>query len=351
MNKNRLKIAMLASNIIRIPPIPPSKYVPMVVYNITEELVRRGHDVTLFASGDSETSAKLVSVTDTATFFTIGPGPHEEYERLLISKAYQMAKKGHFDIIHSHYDTRTAFFAPLVDTPTISTLHSPLDSNRKMLQYFKKTQYYASISDNQREGMPDLQFITTAYNGINLDKIPFAEEKEDYLVFAGRLMDIKGAAEAIEVAKKSNLRLYLFGSVDENDDYWKDKLKPHIDNEQIIYKGLISRQELFQYFSKAKAFIFPLKWDEPFGLVSIESMATGTPTISFRKGSLPEIVEDGKTGFIVDTIEEMVEAIKKLDQIKPADCRKRVEEMFTMKKVVDRYEEAYYKILEKESKR
>jgi len=356
-NKKKLRIAMLASNIIRIPPTPPEKYVPkgwsgapeLVVHQLTEELVERGHEVTLFASGDSETNAKLVSVTKEATWHTVGIGPHEHYERMLISKAYRMAGEGCFDIIHSHFDLRSIYFAPLVETPTISTLHSPLDGLRKeIMSYFKETQYYASISNNQRKPIPDLRYAVTAYNGVEVDTIPFfgKERKENYLVFAGRIMDIKGVAEAIEVAKKADCRIMLFGSVDKNSNYWIEKIKPLIDGDQVVHTGFIPRTQLFEYFGKAKAFVFPLKWEEPFGLVSIEAMATGTPTIAFRRGSLPEIIEDGETGFLCNTIDEMVDAVKKLDQIDPRACRRRVEEHFSVKKVVDRYEEAYHAILD-----
>ena len=355
----KLRIGMLASNFIRIPPDPPEKYIPKeasgapetMVYLITEELVKRGHDVTLFASGDSETSAKLVSVTDTATWSAIGIGPHEHYERLLISKAYQMAKEGHFDIIHSHFDIRSAHFAPLVNTPTIATLHSPIDGMpREIMQHYKTTQYYASISDNQRKGLPDLQYAVTAYNGIRVEDIPYSTEKDDYFIFAGRITEQKGVAETIEIAKRTKRRLLLFGSRDVESNYWKKRILPHIDGEQIVDKGFTSREKLFEYMSKAEAFVFPLQWEEPFGLVSVETMATGTPVIALAKGSLPEIIEDGKTGFLCNTIDEMVEAVAKLDTIKPEDCRKRVEDMFTIEKVVDRYEQAYYSILEKEGK-
>lgn len=358
---NKLRIGMIASNVFRIPPTPPETYLPQgssgatetVVHLITEELVRRGHEVTLFASGDSATSARLVSVTPTATNFVVtDKRQREQYEHVLIAKAYAMAKDGQFDIIHSHFDTRTAFYAPLVDTPTISTLHSPLEGLLKdLLVHFKDTQYYASISNHQRNAIPDLRYAVTAYNGIEIERIPFyaQKEKEDYLIFAGRIDDTKGVAEAIAVAKQTNLRLHIFGAAKAGSGYWTQKIKPLIDGKQIIYKGTVPRAELFEHLGKAQAFIFPLKWDEPFGLVTIEAMAVGTPTIASRRGALPEIIENGKSGFLCDTIEQMVAAVHNIKSINPAHCRQRVEDMFTVAKVVDRYEQAYRAILDKRS--
>lgn len=350
----KLRIGMVASNALRIPPLPPEKYVPegwsgapeLVVHFITEELVRRGHKVTLFASGDSATKAKLESVTKGSTWQT---KDHTQYENTLISKAYAMAKQGHFDILHSHFDIRTAYYAPLVDTPTVSTLHSPVDGLAKdILQHFQTSQYYVSISNNQRKDFPNLQYISTVYHGVEVEKIPFRKEKEDYLVSAGRIVPKKGVAEAIEVAKKANMRLFIFGTPEEPDGaYWQKAIKPQIDQKQIVYKGFVAREKLFQYYSKAKAMLFPISWEEPFGLVAVEAMATGTPVIAFRRGALPEIIQQGINGFLVDNVEEMSMALARIDSINPMQCRKTVQENFTIEKMVDGYEAAYHAILQK----
>jgi len=354
MKKKRLKIAMLASNVLRIPPDPPKKCVPsgwsgapeIIVHLLTEELVRRGHKVTLFASADSKTKARLESVCP-STYLSGELEDHREYESLLISKAYQMAGSGRFDIIHSHFDTRSAHFAPFVSTPTISTLHSPLNKPKvkDILKHYKKTQYYASISNHQRKDLPDLQYAVTAYNGIEIEKIPFSAKKSDYLIFVGRISEKKGVLEAIEVAKRSGCRLLIFGSAKE-DEYWK-KVEKQIDGKQIIYKGMAPRMTVFKYLVKASAFIFPLQWEEPFGLAAVEAMAAGTPPITFSRGSMPEIIDDGENGFLVDNLSQMVAAVKKVKLIDPKLCRKKVEDYFTIGKMVDRYEEAYYKIIAK----
>jgi glycosyltransferase involved in cell wall biosynthesis len=351
----KLRIGMLASNFIRIPPIPPEKYVPpggsgapeLITHWLTEELVRRGHKITLFASGNSKTSAKLISVTPEETWRTIGIGPHEEYERLLISHAYQQAQQGNFDIIHSHHDLRSIPFANLVSTPTVSTLHSPLDQNfYDILPQYKNSQYFVSISNSQRVPRPELKYIATVYNGIDTSVIPFNENPDNFLLFSGRIVESKGVVEAITVAKQSNHELRIFGSTDESTPYWREKINPHLNQETITYKGVVDRQELFKDLSQAKAFIFPIQWDEPFGLVMIEAMACGTPVIAFRRGAVSEVVIDGKTGFIVDTIEEMIAALKKVDQIDRRTCRAHVEKNFSVEKMVDGYEQAYSTILQ-----
>lgn len=353
----KLRIAVLASNFIRVPPrpkdIPPgySGAPEKMVSLITEELVKRGHKVTLFASRDSATKAKLVSVTkrSTGTDPKIGFSPLRPYlhhfEYLLVSKCYQMAKGGQFDIIHSHLDIPAAFFAPLIRTPTVTTLHSPLAGTRKIiLNHFKKSQYFISISNNQRKSLPNLQYAATIYHGIDCKKIPFNLYPEDYLVIAGRIHPSKGIKEAIQVAKKVNLPLIIMGSHGE-DEYWKKEIKPIIDGKKIIYKGLVSQEELFRIIKKSLAFVFPLQWEEPFGLALIESMACGTPVIALDRGSIPEIVQNGRTGFITKNLRGMVEVVKKIAQIPRKECRAWVEQNFTLEKMVNEYEKVFFKIL------
>lgn len=356
----KLRIAMLGGNFIRIPPDPAEKYVPKgasgapetIVHLVTEELVQRGHHVTLFASGDSKTAAELVSVHDQGTIISVGQGLHYEYEPILISETYKRAAQGHFDIIHTHYETLSAHFAPLVSTPTVQTLHPPLQGYVKdVLNHYKHTQYYVSISNNQRQGLPDLQYIGTAYNGLDVSSIPFSTSKENYLVHVGRVHEDKGTLEAIQLAKKTGHRLFFFGAIDEKSDYWPKCIQPEVDGQQIVYKGMISRKELFNYVAKAKAFVFPLNWEEPFGLVLIEAMACGAPVIALRRGAVPEVVVDGKTGFIVNSLEEMIAALAKVSTINPSVCRKHVEDNFSIAKMVDSYEQAYYAILEHQAKK
>ncbi len=354
--RNRLRIAILASNVTRIPPIPPEKYLnpgwsgstEIMVNAITEELVKRGHDVTLFASGNSETNAKLISINDISSYESGDLLIHKDFENILISKAYKLAKEGNFDIIHSHFDTPTAYFAPLVDTPTISTLHNPIGFwyDKRILNAFKCTQWYASISNEQRKDLPDLNYIATVYNGIPIQDIPFSDVKENYVMIAGRIVKEKGVDIAIRVASQANIPLYIFGPIDEGSEYWEKEIKPFVDNEKVKYMGMVPRQEIYHYMSKAKAILMPLRWKEPFGLVVAEAMATGTPSIVFPLGSMAEIVENGKTGYIVQDENEMAHRIGDLGLIDPHVCRAEAKKRFSIEAMVNSYEDAYYKILE-----
>ncbi len=339
-----LRVAVVATNCLRIPPTPPEQYLPpgwsgapeTVVYQLVEGLVKKGHEVTLFASGDSVTNATLVSVTDQFTWKTKGIGPHSAFERMLLSKAYTMANQGAFDIIHSHLEIETLPFAPLSSTPTVSTLHSPIDTDKlhkDLLSHYKNTQYYVSISNSQRKPMPDLQYAGTVYNGIDVEQIPFSAKKEDYLLFAGRIVAEKGVAEAIDVAKATKQRLLIFGSADQTQDYWKIKIKPNIDGKQIVYHGMVPQKKLYEYSSHAKAVVFPLQWEEPFGLAIAEAMACGTPIITLDRGSMREIVEHNKSGFVVKTLGEMTDAIA------------HIEENFSIQAMIDGYETVYQNIL------
>ena len=353
--QKKLRIAMLASNALRIPPTPPDQYIPSgwsgapetIVHYITEKLVEMGHDVTLFASGDTETTAKLISIADKSSY---GEGllqDHKQYEYMLASKAYELAKEGNFDIIHSHFDIVTAYFAPLVDTPTVSTLHSPIGLTpvKEILQHFKDSQWYISISDAQRQDIPDLNYAATVYNGIPIDEIPFSDSKDNFVMCAARITPEKGTDIAINVALEANIPLYIFGSADKDSEFWKNKIAPFIDDKKIRYMGMVPRQELLQYMSKAKALLMPIRWEEPFGLVVVEAMATGTPSIAFPNGSMEELIDDGETGYIVKDEQEMVQRLNNMGVINPQLCRDRVSAKYSIDTMAKNYEKAYYDIL------
>lgn len=374
----KLKIAVLSSNYISTPPTAES--VPKgcsgapekVMYLIAEELVRRGHEVFLFASGDSETSARLISVTNKATSLdlSINDKARVDYEHLLISKCYSMAKQGYFDLLHSIYDVRSAFYAQFVSIPTISTLHSPLSGHKKIiLENFKRDQYYVSISNAQRKPLPDLNYIATIYHGIELDTFSFGEGKNNYMIFVGRLMPEKGIKTIIELSHKLQKKVYLLGTGVETSNFWQKEIKPRIDNRLIHHLGFLHQEKLQTYYQNAKLFLFPIQWEEPFGLVMIESMACGTPVVAFARGSIPEVIKDGETGFIVNPsdndirgnfiikktgLEGLCEAVERIYSMPEGEyrqmrrnCRAHVEKNFTVERMVDDYEKVYEEILSK----
>ena len=373
-----MKIAILASNFIRLPPEP--QFVPKgysgapekIMWLITENLIKKGHEVTLFASGDSKTNAKLISVTEKSTslFLLEKTEKRIDYENFLISKCYEMARKGQFDIIHSIFDVRSAFYAKFVSTPTVSTLHSPLTGHKKtILENFKKDQYYVSISNAQRKPIPDLNYIATIYHGIDLknNNFTFNSKGGNYMLFVGRLVPEKGIKQIISIAKKFQKKTYLLGTGLEESDFWNIDVKLNIDNKLIYQIGFLPQEELTKYYQNSKLFLFPIQWEEPFGLVMIESMACGTPIVAFARGSVPEVIKDGETGFIVNPsdddirgdfiikktgIEGLCDAVEKIYSM-PEDqyrkmrraCREHVEKNFTVEKMVDAYEKVYEEIL------
>lgn len=376
-----MRIAVLSSNFIRLPPepgfVPPgSSGAPeYIMHLICEELVKRKHQVTLFASGDSKTAARLISVSDKASSMdaNIGERHHMEYEHLLISTCYRMAQDGEFDLIHSLFDMRSAYYADLVNIPTVSTLHSPLTGVRKgILSKIPNTQFYVSISNAQRKALPQLNYIDTIYHGIEITKYPFSDSDGGYMIFVGRIAPEKGTDIAVELALKCKQKLYIFGECTIKDkNFWNESILPYVDNVNIFHAGFVDKQRLTKYYQKAKLFIFPVIWEEPFGLVMIEAMVTGTPVVAYASGSVPEIVVDGVTGFIVNPSETDIrgdfnikktgteglkEAIEKIYSMSDIEyrkmrkaCREHVEKNFTIEKMVSGYEEVYQKLLAKQN--
>jgi glycosyltransferase involved in cell wall biosynthesis len=366
-----MRIAILASNFIRLP--PEASFVPEgysgapehIMSVITEALVLRGHEVTLFASGDTKTQARLISVTSkaTATDPQIGIRHHIDYEYLLAFRCYQLAQKGNFDIIHSIFDTRSALFASFSSVPTVSTLHSPLAGIKKdILSKVSYTQWYVAISNSQRLPLPHLRYIDTIYHGIDLASFPLSEGEKSYVILAGRMVENKGITVAIEASGKAGVPLYLLGEPQKNDPYWVDHVAPYIDRMHVHHEGFVERETLIRKYQQARALLFPIQWEEPFGLVMIEAMACGTPVIAYNRGSVPEVVQDGVTGFIIDPdntdrpgkgswvikkqgVEGLVEAIQRIGEIDRRACRNHVKAHFTVEKMVDSYEKVYAKII------
>ncbi len=351
----KLKIAQL------VPPwlaVPPKKYggTELIASYLTEELVKRGHNVTLFASGDSKTKAKLVSVFPKALYWQ-ETSWQEPYRPLL--HAFSCFKKAkNFDIIHNHFHYWGLCFSGLTKTKVITTYHGDFNSipkntaKYKLLEKFKNS-LFVSISNSQRKIKNlKLNFIATVYNGIDVKKFQFNDKPDNYLAWMGRITPKKGILEAIKIAKKVGLPLKIAAKIDKNYppdvEFYEKKIKPFIDGKKVIYIGEIGGCQAKSNFLKgAIALLNPITWKEPFGLVMPEAMACGTPVIVFDRGSAREVVKDKKTGFIVKNIPQAINALKKIGEIKRKDCRLWVEKKFTKERMVDKYEKLYYKILEK----
>lgn len=362
MNKRKLKIAQVAPPWVSI---PPKKYggTETVISNLTEELVRRGHEVTLFASGDSTTKARLVSAFPKALYDSGVPWTNGFYPLYHAVTAFERADE--FDIIHDHFQFFGLCFSAFTKTPVVSTHHGDFETAEKdtaKYQILKKFRdnFFVSISDSQRKySSIGLNFIATVYNGIDLKEFKFSDKSDNYLVWLGRITEKKGILIAIEAAKKAGLPLKIAAKVDINNppdvEFFEKKVKPLIDGKSVYYLGeadFIQRNDLLR---NALALLNPIQWNEPFGLVMPEAMACGTPVIAFDRGAIREIVKDGQNGFIVEPLNKnkeintdgLVEAIGNIGKISRKECRKTVEENFTVKIMADKYEEVYYRILEK----
>jgi glycosyltransferase involved in cell wall biosynthesis len=341
-----MRIAQIAPLWERVPP-PAYGGTELIVSLLTEELVRRGHEVTLFASGDSITEATLESVHHSALRLDPAVKEFGIYESLQLSSAFQRADE--FDVMHSHVGCAALPYAKLVKTPLVHTLHGIFTpDNEKMFQHAKE-QSFISISKAQIEPRLGLNCVATVYNAIDVKKHRFYPESDSppYLCFLGRISPEKGTHHAIEIAKQVGIPLKIAGKIDIVDvEYYEKDIKPHIDGTHIQYLGEANHVEKNELMGKALATLFPITWREPFGLVMIESMVAGTPVIAIRMGSTSEVILDGKTGFICDSIEECVAAVRKVDQIDRMACHDHVATNFSVERMADGYEAVYRQVMQ-----
>ncbi|TAF10994.1 MAG: glycosyltransferase family 4 protein [Nostocales cyanobacterium] len=342
-----MRIAQIAPLWERVPP-PAYGGIELVVSLLTDELVRRGHEVTLFASGDSLTLANLVSVHPRALRLDSSVKESGIYEVLQLALVYERAEE--FDIIHSHMGHTPLAYTNLVKTPTVHTLHGIFTPDNEIIFKYAKKQPYISISDSQREPRLGLNYVTTVYNGIDVSSYKFYPEPidEPYLAFLGRMSPEKGPHLAIEIAKKAGWRLKMAGKVDVVDmEFFEKEIQPQIDGEQIQYLGEANHAEKNVLMGGAVATLFPITWREPFGLVMVESMATGTPVIAMRMGSTEEVIAHGETGFLCNNIQDCIRAIDKVNRLNRYACRQYVENHFSVEQMTDGYEAVYQQILTK----
>jgi glycosyltransferase involved in cell wall biosynthesis len=340
-----MRIAQVAPLWERVPP-PAYGGTELVVSLLTDELVRRGHEVTLFASGDSVTLAKLDSVCPRAIRLDPTVKEYAVYEMLQLSRVYERASE--FDVIHSHIGCAALPFTGLVSTPTVHTLHGIFTPDNEKMFVHARHQPYISISNTQRDTRLGLNYAATVYNGIDVDSYKFYEQPSEppYLAFLGRISPEKGTHHAIEIAKRAGWRLKMAGKVDVVDrDYYEQAIKPHIDGKQIEYLGEANHAQKNALMGGAVATLFPITWREPFGLVMVESMASGTPVIAMNLGSTSEVIAHGKTGFLCQNVEACVAAIEEVTKLDRFACRNHVAQHFSVQRMVDGYEAVYQEVL------
>ena len=364
IKKTKLKIAQIAPPWVSI---PPAKYggTETVISNLTEELVRRGHKVTLFASGDSKTKAKLVSAFPKSLYESGVSWTNGFYPLYHAVTAFERADE--FDIIHDHFQFFGLCFSAFTKTPVVSTHHGDFETAEKdqaKYQILKKFRHnsFVSISDSQRKySSLNLNFVATVHNGIDLKEFEFSDKSENYLVWLGRITEKKGVLIAIEAAKKAGLLLKIAAKVDINNppdvEFFEKWVKPLIDGKNVEFLGEVDFAQRNDLLRNALALLNPIQWNEPFGLVMPEAMACGAPVIVFDCGAAREIVKDGVSGFVVESLNKnkevnikgLVEAIGNIGKIDRKECRKIVEDNFTVGIMADKYEDVYYKILEKKN--
>ena len=335
-----MRIAMLSSIAWRT---PPRHYGPWerVVSLLTEGLVARGVDVTLFATADSETKGG---------FHAIVPRPYEEdkglipkvWESLHISEAFERAQD--FDLIHNHFDFLPLTYSGLVKRPVLTTIHG--FSSEKILPVYRKyngKSYYVAISDADRS--PELTYIATIHHGIDLEAFTFDPSGGEYLLFFGRIHPDKGVGEAIEIARLADRELLIAGIV-QDEPYFEAEVKPHLDGRQVKYVGSVGPDRRDSLLGGAGCLLHPIRFNEPFGLSVVEANACGTPVIAFSRGSMPEIITNGVNGFLVSNVPEAVDAVKMIQTISRSGCREVAERRFSRSRMVDDYLKVYDRIVE-----
>ena len=344
-----MKIAQISSIYLSIPPKTHGG-TERIVYTLCQHLTRRGHEIELFASGDSEVDGLLQPVLPVAslddprsTFYL-----EKEYETRNTYNLYRQA--GRFDLIHAHWPTLAPYFSVFTKTPTLLT-YAYIE--KELHEYYREhfpNCTAVCISRAQARMLGD-ESLPVVYNGIDVDGIPFNNEPEDFFVIVGRMTPGKGIAEAIRIVKKAKARLLIIGHVSSHlpwsEEYFIKQVKPHIDGDRISYIERLPYGRLMETMGQARGFLFPLQWDEPFGMVVVEAMAVGTPVLAYRRGSMPELISDGETGYLLEDEEKMVEALGLVGKVNRNRCREWVQAKFSVEQMVDEYERLYQKTVGK----
>jgi glycosyltransferase involved in cell wall biosynthesis len=310
---------------------------------LTEGLVARGHDVTLFATADSKTSAKLASIYPHGYWHDENMWPWELYEMLNLAAAVERA--GEFDVIHyeAAYYPMSLAFARLSPTPIVQTLHhSPSAAEVRLWSRYPEAPFVA-ISREQARLLSGLNVVETVLHGIDTANFVFRDKPDDYLLFLGRFTEGKGVLQAIEIAKRVGMKLILAAA---EDDYYREKVAPHVDGRHIVYFGEASFEAKVRLYGGARALLYPLQSREPFGLVLAEAMACGTPVAALDKGAVREIVDDGATGIVFDNLEQMANELSRVFDLDRRRVRERAVARFGAERMVDEYVTVYHRIVE-----
>ena len=323
--------------------VPPKLYggTERVVAYLTDQLVADGHDVTLFASGDSETRARLVPICPQG--LRLDPGSTDAFAHhvLLLERVFQDIAS--FDVVHFHCDYIHFPLSRRAPVATLTTLHGRLDIPDLLPLYDEFADMpLVSISDAQRRPLSGANWRATVYHGLPRDFAAYAPESGEHLAFLGRVSPEKGIVEAVEIARRAGMRLQVAAKVDEADrEFYETTVRPILDDPLVEFLGEIGDAEKPAFLGSARALLFPIDWPEPFGLVMIEALASGTPVIAFPRGSVPEIIEDGVTGFLVEGIDAAARAAVRASQLRREDCRRAFEERFTAERMARDYVAVY----------
>lgn len=341
-----MKIAQISSIYLSIPPKTHGG-TERIVFDLCQHLTRRGHQVELFASGDSKVDCLLQSVLPVAseddpqsTFYL-----EKEFEARNTHNLYRQADR--FDVVHAHWPTVAPYFSVFSKTPTLIT-YAYIE--KELHEYYRDHFphcFPVCISRAQAKMLGD-ESLPVVYNGIDLDGIPFNNEPDDFFIVVGRMTPGKGIAEAIRIAQKANARLLIVGRITAHlpwsEQYFLKEIQPHIDGDRVRHIESLPHDQLMQIVGRARGFLFPPQWEEPFGLAVAESMAAGTPVLAYPRGSMSELVKHGESGYLVCTEDEMVDAIYRIERLERERCRSWVGENFSLEQMVTGYERLYRRI-------
>lgn len=342
-----MKIVEIAPNLYPISDISNNAMYSHTA-TLSDGLSEVGHEVHVFCSEESVSKANIHSTTIPLSKMDMTEKIKRYHTFKHISNAFEFAKKESADIIHSHFTLLANFFYRLVDIPTVVSIHSPISEEIKPFLEDSKDCKFISFSLAQRKQMPQLNWVANIYHGVDTSLFSFEPESGDYMLYLGRITEEKGVHFAIETAKATGIPLRIAGPSYSTEGYWHKMIEPHIDGKLIRYFGHADFSEKIKLLQNAKVVLFPTLYDEAFGYVMIESMSCGTPVIGFGNGSVPEIIKDGKSGYVVNNVEEMIEAVGKIDLIDRKVVRKRAEDFFSIKKMITGYSNVFKRIVEEE---